>query len=141
MLVIRRQLRSTRTYTLFPYATLFRAKRSRRQCSVQQHHGKPVPPARLIGPRQRVEVARRRARIIDPLAQARAAVDHVDREHIVGVLIFEILAAPDRVIRMEAADRQIGRAAGGERGWQYGAVSGEAGELKKKNKTTKIRGD
>src|SRR3546814_13025718 len=45
------------------------------------------------------------ARIVDPLAQARAAVDHVDREHIVGVLIFEILAAPDRIIGIERPDR------------------------------------
>src|SRR3546814_14515997 len=77
----RRPPRSTPTDTLFPYTSLFRS------------------------PRQRVEVARRRARIVDPFAQARAAVDHVDREHIVGVLIFEILAAPDRIIGIEAADR------------------------------------
>src|SRR3546814_18057751 len=64
----------------------------------------PAPPGR-IGQRQRVEIARSRPRIVDPLAQARPAVDNVDREHIVGIFIFEILAAPDRIVWIAAADR------------------------------------
>ena len=56
-------------------------------------------PCSLIASRS----ASRRARVVDPFAQQRAAVDHVDREPVVLVLVREV--APDRIVRLQLPQR------------------------------------
>ena len=64
-------------------------------------------PGALVGHGQRVEVAGRRGRIVDPFAQQRAAVDDVDGELAELVLVGEV--APQRIVGSEAADRLEGQ--------------------------------
>src|SRR5690349_9307067 len=63
-------------------------------------------PGLLVGHRQRIEVLRRPRCIVDPFAQQRTAVDDVDGELSVFVLVGEI--APERVVGVETADRLEG---------------------------------
>ena len=51
---------------------------------------------------QLVEIARRGGGVVHPFAQQRAAVDHVDGEALVLVFVGEV--APQRVVRIQAAD-------------------------------------
>src|SRR3546814_6569287 len=68
--MIRRQPRSTRTYTLFPYTTLFRSDRDR-ALSDAAHRIRPAPAVR-----GRVRPAPRRLGIDRPAALAAAAAGH-----------------------------------------------------------------
>src|SRR5260221_4318315 len=78
------------------------------------HAGRSVdeetPPLRypglLVRDCDRVEVARRGIGVINPLAQQRRAVDDVDRELVEDIFVREV--APQRIIRIEPADRLEG---------------------------------
>src|SRR5438270_921283 len=62
-----------------------------------------VVPGLLVWRSQRVQVLRRRGRIIHPFPQQRAAVDDVDGELAMLVLIGEI--PPQRIVRVQTTDR------------------------------------
>src|ERR1051325_9116118 len=62
-------------------------------------------PCLFLRPHQRVEVARRGGRVVDPLPQALAAVDDVDGE---ALLVFVREVAPKRVAWAERAQRLEG---------------------------------
>src|SRR5271167_551896 len=65
--------------------------------SVEEHRIALAAPAGLVVSRQRLQIGRRRRRIVHPTAQQIASVDHVDRGPILLVLVGKV--APDRVIR------------------------------------------
>src|SRR5262245_30605200 len=65
-----------------------------------------VEPSLLVAYRQRIQILRRRGLVVDPLAQQRTAVDHVDRKLVALVFVREV--APERIVRMQAADRLEG---------------------------------
>src|SRR5690606_16349861 len=71
--------------------------------SVKQRGGACFDPRALVRSRRRIEVGRRRCGVVDPFAEQRAAVDHVDRELVVLVLVREV--APQRIVRIERTDR------------------------------------
>ncbi len=58
--------------------------------SVQQHGLALRAPCRLVGGSQRLQVGRRRLRIVHPATQQVAAVDHVDGQPIFFVLVRKI---------------------------------------------------
>src|SRR5215470_17149033 len=63
-------------------------------------------PSLLVAYSQRIQILWRRSLVVDPLAQQRAAVDHVNGKLAVLVLVGEI--APERIVRIQAADRLEG---------------------------------
>src|SRR3569623_851019 len=79
------------------------SRRTNMAILVQQMRTPRIGPRRLIGPCDRIEIARAGSGIMDPLAQSRSGVDHVDRELVELVFIREI--APQVVVRVERADR------------------------------------
>src|SRR5262245_35701417 len=84
-----------------------------------------VEPRRFITRRESIQIARRRSLVIDPLAQQWTAVDHVDRELVALVLVGEI--APQRVVRIQAADRLEGKRLQAPRLERVGVVARAAG--------------
>src|SRR3546814_8391208 len=122
-LMIRRPPRSTRTDTLFPYTTLFRSppgrrrprksrrrrspprasppprRRPRNPESVKQERTARLGPGGFVRFGRAVQIARLGGGVIDPGAQSRPAVDHVDRELVEHIFVREI--APQRIIGIE----------------------------------------
>src|SRR3546814_20750587 len=111
--MIRRPPRSTRTDTLFPYTTLFRAEHVDHDVLVER-----LPEfggdACHVGHRLRIVAVHMENRRLDDLGHIRA-VGH-------GA----------RVDRIGGEADEIGRASGRERGCKYGWISVVAGSLKKK---------
>src|SRR5712672_3953270 len=68
--------------------------------SVEEHGLAFAAPTGLVVNRQRLQIGRRRRRIIDPTAQQIAPVDHVNRRPVLLVLIGKV--APDLVVRPQA---------------------------------------
>src|ERR687892_1152815 len=64
-----------------------------------------VGPGPLVGGCHILKVSRLGIVVVDPLAQQRRAVDDVDRKHVLGIFVGEVLAAPERVFREQLADR------------------------------------
>src|SRR3954468_15206924 len=60
-------------------------------------------PCLLLGRRQRIEIRRRGGAVVDPLAQLLAAVDEVDGETAMLVLVRKV--APQLVVRAQPAQR------------------------------------
>ncbi|CAG4882491.1 protein of unknown function [Georgfuchsia toluolica] len=70
--------------------------------AVQQHAFALFTPTGFVGLQQLVEIGRRSGGVVHPFAQQRAAVDDVDGELV--QLVFVGKVAPQRVVRIEAAD-------------------------------------
>src|ERR1700723_1325603 len=69
----------------------------RRRISVEKHRLALTAPADLVASRQRLQIGRRRRRIVHPTTQQIAAVDHVDRGPALFILVGKV--APNLVIR------------------------------------------
>src|SRR5687768_11992782 len=94
----------------------------RDRLAVKQRRFSFRPPSPLVGQGQRVQVARARRGIVDPLAQQAAAVDDIDRPPAV-VLVGEV--APQLVLRPQPAqrlEREGHQPPGPERGVVVGRV-------------------
>ena len=65
-----------------------------------------VFPGAFVGDGQRVEVAGRGGSVVDPFAQQRRAVDHVDRQLVELIFVREV--APQLVVGLEPPDRLEG---------------------------------
>src|SRR5689334_15389775 len=82
------------------------AVRQRGYYSVTQMGGAFLGPGLFVRQGQRVEIAGRCRGVVDPLAQGRAAIDHVDGELVIFIFVREI--APEVVIAMQTPDRLEG---------------------------------
>src|SRR3569833_132706 len=71
--------------------------------SIQERRLTLGNPGALVGLCQRIEVGRCRPRIVDPTSQQVAAVDHIDGESVLFVLVREV--APDGVVGLQSSQR------------------------------------
>src|SRR3954466_7164018 len=74
--------------------------------SVTQMRRAFLGPGLLVRNRERVEIAGPGSNVVDPLAQCRTTVDHVDGELPEFIFVREI--PPHIVVRIKAADRLEG---------------------------------
>src|SRR5436190_1225833 len=75
------------------------------ESAVEEQRLALLEPGGLVAPGERVEVRGRRRRVVDPLPQPLAAVDHVDRQ---APFVFVREIAPQLVARLEGAQRLEG---------------------------------
>ncbi|ENO77337.1 sulfate transporter [Thauera sp. 63] len=73
-----------------------------RSVRIAQEGAARLPPGRLVGAGEHIQIGRCRGRVVDPFAQQRRAVDEVDRQALEFVLVAEV--APQRVVRPQSPD-------------------------------------
>src|SRR5207237_5910259 len=77
----------------------------RTESAVEEQRLALLEPGGLVAPGERVEFRGRRRRVVDPLPQQLAAVDHVDRQ---ALFVFVGEVAPQLVAGREGAQRLEG---------------------------------